>query len=236
MDSQNARRGRPSGSGIDDSRRLREIAELITNDPDLKPTTAIKNIGISDPSIIRRLRDKFNTEREILLREASRNEKDAHRTAPQIYSHDEKARAMALKSGRDPVISEPAAQSAASEDDEDPSRSFDRILLATAATDSTPETPNLTDAQLLGDADENNPKPSRNDTASEQKGPKQADVVHCMFDIGLAATSAFFRLQIAIATQTIESPMTRSIMRYQIAASQALLGCPAPQSGQPAEG
>lgn len=53
-------RGRPKGSGIDDQSRLRDIAALIDQDPNLKPTTAIRAIGVTDPSAIRRLRDKFN--------------------------------------------------------------------------------------------------------------------------------------------------------------------------------
>ena len=55
-----SRRGRPKGSGIDDRTRLEAIAELLAADPSLKPTTAIKSIGITDPSAIRRLRDKFH--------------------------------------------------------------------------------------------------------------------------------------------------------------------------------
>lgn len=53
------RRGRPKGSGIDDRAILREVATRISADPLLKPTTAIKAAGVSDPSSIRRLRDKF---------------------------------------------------------------------------------------------------------------------------------------------------------------------------------
>lgn len=55
-----SRRGRPKGSGIDDTTRLETIARMLAADPNLKPTTAIKNIGITDPSAIRRLRDKFH--------------------------------------------------------------------------------------------------------------------------------------------------------------------------------
>lgn len=55
-----ARRGRPKGTGIDDKTRLETIARLLADDPSLKPTTAIKSIGITDPSAIRRLRDKFH--------------------------------------------------------------------------------------------------------------------------------------------------------------------------------
>jgi hypothetical protein len=53
------RRGRPIGTGIDDSDRIARLAELIRTQPDLRPTTAIRAMGFSDPSAIRRLRDKF---------------------------------------------------------------------------------------------------------------------------------------------------------------------------------
>lgn len=54
------RRGRPKGSGIDDQKFLSDIAAMIAAKPDLKPTTAIKALGVTDPSAIRRLRDKFH--------------------------------------------------------------------------------------------------------------------------------------------------------------------------------
>lgn len=60
MTENSSRRGRPKGSGIDDIEHLHRIAALIADNPDMKPTTAIKAIGITDPSIIRRLRDKFH--------------------------------------------------------------------------------------------------------------------------------------------------------------------------------
>lgn len=60
MSGEKARRGRPKGSGIDDRVRLREIAALLAANPDLRPTTAIKTMGVTDPSVIRRLRDKYH--------------------------------------------------------------------------------------------------------------------------------------------------------------------------------
>lgn len=60
MTAARAPRGRPKGSGINDQHRLAEIARVIQDDPRIKPTTAIKALGITDPSTIRRLRDKFN--------------------------------------------------------------------------------------------------------------------------------------------------------------------------------
>jgi hypothetical protein len=53
------RRGRPKGTGIDDSDRIARLAELLRLRPDLRPTTAIRLMGFSDPSAIRRLRDKY---------------------------------------------------------------------------------------------------------------------------------------------------------------------------------
>lgn len=55
-----AGRGRPKGTGLNDAAQLRAIAGLMATNPDLKPTTAIKTLGITDPSVIRRLRDKFS--------------------------------------------------------------------------------------------------------------------------------------------------------------------------------
>ena len=58
MSAVTAKRGRPTGSGIDDRIWLRELGRLIRIKPGTRPTTAIKALGISDPSTIRRLREK----------------------------------------------------------------------------------------------------------------------------------------------------------------------------------
>jgi hypothetical protein len=57
------RRGRPRGTGIDDSHWLREIDRNIKAHPGRKVTTAIKAIGIENQSTIRRLRDKYKLAR-----------------------------------------------------------------------------------------------------------------------------------------------------------------------------
>lgn len=54
------KRGRPKGTGIDDSDRIARLTELLRVRPELKPTTAIRVMGFTDPSVIRRLRDKYN--------------------------------------------------------------------------------------------------------------------------------------------------------------------------------
>lgn len=61
MSESRAARGRPKGSGLDDRARLLAVAQLLSADPTLKPTTAIKSTGITDPSTIRRLRDKYQS-------------------------------------------------------------------------------------------------------------------------------------------------------------------------------
>jgi len=53
------RRGRPKGTGINDNERLAQLDALLRIRPDLRPTTAIRQMGYSDPSAIRRLRDKY---------------------------------------------------------------------------------------------------------------------------------------------------------------------------------
>jgi len=59
MAQKTAARGRPKGTGLDDAGPLAAIAELMAANPGMKPTTAIKALGISDPSTVRRLRNKF---------------------------------------------------------------------------------------------------------------------------------------------------------------------------------
>jgi len=53
------RRGRPKGTGIDDSRALETIAGLLASNANLRPTTAIRQAGVTDPSVVRRLREKL---------------------------------------------------------------------------------------------------------------------------------------------------------------------------------
>jgi len=64
-------RGRPKGTGLNDAAQLRAIANLMVTHPDLKPTTAIKTLGITDPSVIRRLRDKYSAIESQLIAEVA---------------------------------------------------------------------------------------------------------------------------------------------------------------------
>jgi hypothetical protein len=53
-------RGRPVGSGKNDSAELQMIAEVLARGGATTPTGAIRAIGITNPSVIRRLRNKHN--------------------------------------------------------------------------------------------------------------------------------------------------------------------------------
>lgn len=66
------RYGRPKGSGLDDTTQLESIAALLAANPGLKPTTAIRSLGVEDPSVIRRLRDKFRVDQARLMANARR--------------------------------------------------------------------------------------------------------------------------------------------------------------------
>ena len=72
MTTMTARYGRPRGSGLDDSRQLASVAALLAANPRLNPTAAIRSLGIEDPSVIRRLRDKFRMEETKLMSDARR--------------------------------------------------------------------------------------------------------------------------------------------------------------------
>jgi len=59
MAQKTAARGRPKGTGVDDAGHLAAIAKALADNPGMKPTTAIKALGITNPSVVRRLRDKY---------------------------------------------------------------------------------------------------------------------------------------------------------------------------------
>ncbi len=92
MSKKRRQRGRPVGSGIDDWERLLTIASVMSADPRLKVTTAIKELGFSDPSVIRRLRDKFKANRSVLL--SPNRYRSVFRATPARFPRDEHAPSM----------------------------------------------------------------------------------------------------------------------------------------------
>ncbi|MEL6746263.1 MAG: hypothetical protein AAGF32_06530 [Pseudomonadota bacterium] len=109
-------RGRPKGSGIDDTPTLIAMADVIRKDPDAKRTTVIKELGITNQSHIRRLRDKFaSMEKELL---AGKVTVSAEASAAPAAKAERKAMAPASKtpvrkSAAPKAKAKPAARTAA---------------------------------------------------------------------------------------------------------------------------
>lgn len=100
-------RGRPKGSGIDDTVYLMQIAAKLAIDPDLKPTTAIRQLGINNESTIRRLRDKFRLTQEnseIAIQQTARTSQPSHDRQPHL-SAEPGVCALPLQSASDPILS-----------------------------------------------------------------------------------------------------------------------------------
>lgn len=94
------RRGRPKGTGIDDRGHLQRIAAMLASDPELKPTTAIKSLGVTDPSIIRRLRDKFHETRLELMADVGDTPSVAAMSATKAAPVQATLKAAAQETGR----------------------------------------------------------------------------------------------------------------------------------------
>lgn len=112
-------RGRPKGTGLNDFAHLKAIAGLMRSDPHLRPTTAIRQLGIQDPSVIRRLRDKFHafeTELKSELRADAQEALEGHLLDPDPVAGETEARAparaIALATPEGARISQPVAVAA----------------------------------------------------------------------------------------------------------------------------
>lgn len=63
------KRGRPVGTGINDSRRLERIVEIMDRQPGLAASWVIREmLHIANPSVVRRLRNKLRRQRPDLIR------------------------------------------------------------------------------------------------------------------------------------------------------------------------
>jgi hypothetical protein len=116
-------RGRPKGTGRDDSAILQSLLHLVEGNPALKPTTAIKSMGVTDPSAIRRLRDKFS------LIQATHAAPVASSAAARRDQAARVARAVTLKTPTEPVRTAPVVSRAAAP------------VIAAGANQSKPQNP-----------------------------------------------------------------------------------------------
>lgn len=196
-----SRRGRPVGTGIDDRVRLATVAELIAADPTLKPTTAIKSLGVSDPSVIRRLRDKFNLMRVELMAEIEAGARAPERR-PQSAGRSEAA------SKPQPATHRTAAGEARGE------RKTARVG---SARESAPPAPAAALAEVA------------TDPRGAPFTPFDAGrLLASWLSLGLRAASAAASAQIALLEQTKDLPHVRIALRQQLAFGEWAMALVAP--------
>ncbi|SCX31835.1 hypothetical protein [Agrobacterium rosae] len=82
-------RGRPTGTGVDDQRFLDEVADLLLNDPRMKPTAAMRHVikerkgqwtAASEEAMKRRLQVKWKAGKGALQMQAKERSEEAQRS------------------------------------------------------------------------------------------------------------------------------------------------------------
>lgn len=224
------RRGRPKGSGIDDRQRLDTIARLIAANPALKPTTAIRSLGVSDPSVIRRLRDKFNAVRTELVHDvhcavtsastpiptnrrgtASRSPTGATRKAP-----DRAGGPMAPRSRSIAATSQTSSARISSVGDVTASPNAAQLPGARAAARaaSTPTKPHTHSSD-----DEGERLPARSAIPANV-----AEMFTTFLSASVAATNTLMAAHTTLANEFFRSPYMSLALRQQLAFSEWAVG------------
>lgn len=222
MSQTRVRRGRPKGSGIDDRQRLDAIARLIASTPDMKPTTAIRALGVSDPSVIRRLRDKFSQIRAELMLELECGATGSRRRADNDTDplRDSKPSAP------------PRASRQATSADKPEKRARARSIAAAAATSTTrsavKQKPNVLPPQPAPAIAAAELHVDRTEIEPVAGGSLQqaASELLCLslLSTGIAATNLVLSAQALIARELVKSPMISLALRQQLAWGEWALG------------
>lgn len=139
-------RGRPKGSGIDDRESLRAIVALLSRDSNLKPTTAIRQSGVTDPSVVRRLREKLKLATASLVESKSgsppKRPGRSNAQKRQASPPEEKSAGRDARGSRTP-----AAESPAQPDTLDTPSPLHGTTTDTSPSAGTPSTPDQTPRQ-----------------------------------------------------------------------------------------
>lgn len=187
-------RGRPKGTGLNDAAQLRAIAGLMATDPDLKPTTAIKTLGITDPSVIRRLRDKFTALESELIAEI----------APRLPLGDQPA--IAAPSPTPTVVCPPV----------EATRPSARVLPLAGARPERKTEPIVTAAdQPLHTATVQTLSTARPRRPQLIALPSQTDLPHWM-GMGLSLYALSFEAQYAVVGNLFQWPPLAAILKSQV--------------------
>ncbi|HRY07078.1 MAG TPA: hypothetical protein P5114_08140 [Hyphomicrobiaceae bacterium] len=236
MSETRTRRGRPKGSGIDDRQRLAAIARLIASNPALKPTTAIRALGVSDPSVIRRLRDKFNAVRTELMHDL---DGAAAASAPSSATRKRKSEPSSLRPTSKkiptsvecdhplggPKMERPRSIAASSP------KAATRISAVSKATTGTAITqPHATRSAARAISPPSKPHTHAGDDDSErlpaQSAPptEAADMLTSIFSAGVAATNTLMAAHSTLANEFLRSPYMSLALRQQLAFSEWAVG------------
>lgn len=237
-------RGRPKGSGIDDRQKLDAIARLIAENPALKPTTAIRSLGVSDPSVIRRLRDKFNAVRADLIHDieravagappaaASRTKATATRSRPHTSQQVPAATVRAQSSNETRVANDTRVERARSIAAASQTSSTRTSAVADAA--ALPATaavqPPLSRPAARAAATPSKPRAHAGDDDSERLQVRSAmsseaiEMFTKFFSAGVAATNTLMAAHTTMANEFIRSPYMSLALRQQLAFSEWAVG------------
>jgi len=215
------RRGRPKGTGIDDRPRLREIAALIERQPQIRPTTAIKLLGENDPSVIRRLRDKFHAMQAELMADVR---KAAAESNPSAIASATTAAELPQTVEATKVGSSTLTSPTPSHDLSHMADAADKIAaIAAAARSAAPPADLITRLQPLADrATETRPEQGPADATStrEDEGPNPYDA---LVGMTIEATVSAIEQHMRIFEQALRIPTVAMLVRNQMAVNDALL-------------
>ncbi len=190
MPSTKTARGRPRGTGLNDRAVLQSVIDLVAANPEMKPTTAIKSIGVTDPSAIRRLRDKFH----VVHKQADAGI-PTKKTLASLPA-GQPVRSMALKAVAEPVRSAPLKASSVPVPAARSAKASPK-LQSGSATAVAKDTADKTSHQLVT-VSAVNAQPAARDTCSNW--------FSLWAELSLQSISASFSAQWIIYDQVLHSP------------------------------
>jgi hypothetical protein len=215
-------RGRPKGSGIDDQPRLLEIARLLCANPRMKPTTAIRSIGVTDPSAIRRLRDKFHSTQAELMQNPRVEPVErlpAARVAAAVTPVLTPAPAPTLASVPSPGTVSPVTAAPVAANDTVPAPRSVPLKIVEPVKHAEPFAPIELGHGLSG-------------LLPAKSGRTDALPIAALFlGFGLNAATALFEQQMMIAQSMMKLPPVRDLVRSQIAITEFMLSVARPSPG-----
>ncbi len=228
-----SRRGRPKGTGIDDRALLIEIAEMIAADPAMKPTTAIRALGIEDPSIIRRLRDKYNEHAKAECEVTSIPERKRIRAA----NDDERSSTICLERMRDsrlmrtaavPTANQPPAPVASLLNPTSPAP-LDEPQGCLLTAEDTPPQSSPAVAAVAPEPVQTSAAPAHDMTAEDA-----TRALASLVSAGLRASASTIKAQVMFGAQLMHSPPAIAAMRFQLAWNAYFIALCRPQSAESA--